>query len=87
MSAVKSRIPPAAAAADSVARSPLCVSLGPRKCTWSSIIPGMRYLPAASITTVAESAAIDAADFRDALTLDQQVAVANGSFVDKSWIW
>jgi hypothetical protein len=42
--------PPATAAADSVAMSALYSRPGSRKCTWSSIIPGNRRRPAASIT-------------------------------------
>ena len=49
---------PAAAAADSVARSPLFVSPGSRKWTWSSIMPGMRNFPAASMTAMPSSAAM-----------------------------
>ena len=44
--------PPAAAAADSVAKSPLCVRPGSRKCTWVSITPGMRYRLSAAIRRV-----------------------------------
>jgi hypothetical protein len=42
--------PPAAAAADSVAISPLWVNPGSRKCTWSSTMPGNSQRPPASIT-------------------------------------
>ena len=44
--------PPAAAAAVSVSISALCVSPGSRKCTWSSITPGMRNAPCASIASL-----------------------------------
>ena len=51
-------VPPATAAADSVASSPLAVRPGSRKCTWLSIMPGSNNLPAASTTVSVASAAI-----------------------------
>ena len=50
--------PPAIAAFDSDKIFPLCVSPGSLKCTWSSIIPGIRINPWASITWVSESICI-----------------------------
>ena len=43
--------PPAAAAQLSVKMSALCVSPGSRKCTWSSMIPGSRQQPVASMVS------------------------------------
>jgi hypothetical protein len=67
-------IPPATAAADSVAMQPLCVSPGSRKCTWSSIMPGSSHCPAASISSSA--LAVDAwGDLVDAAMANQQVGI------------
>ena len=47
---MKDVTPPAAAARVSERMLALCVSPGSRKCTWSSITPGIRYIPLPSIT-------------------------------------
>ena len=53
-------IPPATAAFDSEEISALCVSPGSRKCTWSSIIPGIKYNPSASIISALFAEIFDA---------------------------
>ena len=79
-------MPPATAAADSLARSPLCVRPGSRKCTWSSIMPGIRYLPLASITSAASRRRDARADLNDTVAGDQHVGVSHLALVDEARI-
>ena len=56
-------MPPATAARDSVYRSALYSRPGSRKCTWSSIMPGITTRPFASNTRSPGCAAISASIF------------------------
>jgi hypothetical protein len=77
-------MPPATAAADSLAMQPLWVRPGSRKCTWSSIMPGSSQARRVDLDLRGKGDA--AGDPVDAAVGDEQIASDDAALVHQTGV-